>query len=130
MNVILASVKWDHDFAYIHGIFLLNAPDHQPKHIDESIRLLLEFRITVKLGKSHVYSRSIKYSCHVLVPRTLQMTEKITEADKVLQYPANIFSAQTFQELCIVYKRLLLSFNCLSAPLKKKLNAEELLNSC
>lgn len=86
MDVILASVKWQHSLEYIDDIIILSETSEcHLKNINEVLRLLVKNGFKIKLKKCNSYSKSFDYLEHVNAPKKLQGAWKTTEAVTSLQ---------------------------------------------
>lgn len=106
MDIIPASVKWQHALVYLDDIHILSKTlEVHLKHIDEVLRLLMKAGVTIKLKKCPFNGKTIDYSGHVTVPGKQQKARKTTEALETLQHFTNLFKIRSFLEGCDVYRR-------------------------
>lgn len=111
MDVILASVEWQHAITYNDDISIFSKTLQQHlRLVKEVLRLSRNGSMTIILKKSFFFGKRIENLGHVIVSGKPQAAQNTTEAIESLQYPTTVSGLRLFLSLSNGYRRLIQNF--------------------
>jgi hypothetical protein len=123
IDIILSGIKWKTCLVYLDDVIVFseNRSPHLT-HVAESLTLLRNVGLSLKLKNCHFFSSTVDYFGHVIRPGRLGVAEKSTVALKTAPLPRTQTKLRSFLGLSNVYRRFVPRFSAIAAPLKSLLN--------
>ena len=118
LDMILAGYCWKTCLVYIDEVIVFsNTFKEYLAPVHEVFAALSGSVITLKPSKCILFSQTVDYLGHRVTPSRLEVAIRNTEPLKRYPFPTTQTELRSFLGLCNVYKRLILNFARVAAPL-------------
>jgi RNase H-like domain found in reverse transcriptase/Reverse transcriptase (RNA-dependent DNA polymerase) len=122
LDVILPGARWQKCLCYLDEIIVFSSSmKSHVEGLDKVLSLLRDAGISLRLDKCHFFRRRVNYLGHVIEPGKLSVQDTKVDTILMAKLPRTKTELRAFLGICNVYRRFVLKFATIDAPLTRHL---------